>query len=151
MKKLIPILAILLLAGSTAAVTVPDSEGLQELKKEYNSQSDKVPGFVGDIVGGERVNFRVESGDENITVGVAFEGVNISELERGGLENPTLKAWTDNETVTAVMESEDKYSTLQEKLNENEINYEATTVGSSIKVVIFETLRGIADFLGLSF
>jgi hypothetical protein len=151
MNKLAFLVAIVFVAGSATAATIPDSEGLQDLKESYNKQSDEVPSFVGDIVGGERVNFRLETVEDNRTVGVSFEGVKISEINEEGFEDPTLKVWTDNETVSSVLESEDKYETLQQKLDENEIQYKATTVGSSIKVTIFETLRGIADFLGLEF
>lgn len=141
----------LVLAGTATAITVPDQDGLNELKEQYNRQSDQVPGFVGEIVGGERVNFKVEQDGTNRTVGVAFDGVEISKIKEGGLEDPTLKAWTDQETISAVIDSEDKYSTLQQKLEENEIRYEATTTGTTIKVVIFETLQNIAEFLGLEF
>lgn len=150
MKLKVLAAALILMFSSAAAIEVPDSEGLQQLKEEYNSQSDNVPDFVSTIVGGEKVNFRIENGSTNETVGVAFEGVEITKIKKGGLEDPTLEAWTDQETINTIMESDDKYSELQEALNENDIDYEAKTTESTIKVVIFDTLRGIADALGLS-
>lgn len=151
MKKLAFLMVLLFAVGSATAVKVPDSQGLQDIKKEYNRQSDEVPGFVGNIVGGERVNIRLETDSGNKTVGVSFEGVEISEIKRDGFENPTLRVWSDEKTVSTIMDSDNKYETLQKKLNENEIHYKATTVGSGIKVVIFDTLRGIADLVGISF
>ena len=150
MKLKVLAAALILMFGSAAAIEVPDSEGLQQLKEEYNGQSDNVPGFVSTIVGGEKVNFRIENESTNETVGVAFEGVEITKIEKGGLEDPTLEAWTDQETINTIIESDEKYSELQEALNENDIDYEAKTTESTIKVVIFDTLRGIADALGLS-
>lgn len=151
MKHKIFATILVLLVSSTAAVEIPDSEGLEQLKNEYNRQSGEVPSFVGSIVGGERVNFRVETNSSNQTVGVAFEGVEISNISADGFEDPTLKVSTDEETITTVLESEDKYSTLEQKLDENEIQYQATTTGSTVKVIIFDTLRKIADMIGLSF
>lgn len=151
MKKLLFLTALMFGVGSVSAVQIPDSEGLEELKEQYNSQSGEVPSFVGSIVGGERVNFRLETNSTNETVGVAFEGKEISNISAEGFEDPTLKVWTEEETITTVLESQDKYSTLEQKLDENEIQYQATTTGSTVKVVIFDTIRGIVDMLGLEF
>lgn len=150
MKAKILFSVFVLMLGPAAAFEIPDSEGLKEIKGEYNNQSDKVPGFVSTIVGGEKLNFRVENGTTNETVGIAFEGKEITTIRRGGIKDPTIEAWTDNETLNLVVESDDKYSELQEALNENEINYEANNLGTKVKIVIFNTLRNIANALGLT-
>jgi hypothetical protein len=150
MKEILAVLT-LLLVGLGAGQTVPGSEGLQSFKQAYNDQTDEVPGFVGDIVGGERVNFRVETNSTNQTIGVAFEGVEISNVTEEGFEDPTLEVSTDQDTITAVVNSEDKYQVLQAELEEGDIEYQANTVGAGVKITIMDTLKGIADFLGLEF
>lgn len=150
MKKILVVFAVLLTCLG-AAQTVPDSEGLQSFKQAYNEQTDEVPGFVGEIVGGERVNFEVETNSTNQTIGVAFEGVEISNVTEEGFEDPTLEVSTDQDTITAVVNSEDKYQVLQAELDEGDIEYRANTVGAGVKVAVMDTLKGIADFLGLEF
>ncbi|MFB6100705.1 MAG: hypothetical protein ABEK16_05535 [Candidatus Nanohalobium sp.] len=149
MKRVILISLVLLLIGSTATVTIPDSNELQQFKQVYNNQTDEVPGFVGNIIGGEKVNFRVETNSSNETIGVSFDGVKIANISENGFEDPTLKVWTDQETISTVIESDSKFSTLREQLNKNEIRYKATTIGGKVKVTIFNTLKGLANLLGL--
>ena len=150
MKKLLPAALILLFVASAASLNVSSSE-LQTLKENYNNQSSEIPSFVGNIVGGERINLNLETNKTNETIGVSFEGVNISNVSKEGLENPTMKVWTDDETVSTILTSSDKYGTLEEKLNKNEIKYESTTVEAGIKLTIMSTLQDLASFIGLEF
>jgi len=149
MKTKVLVTLVLLLIGSTAAATIPDSGELEQIKNEYNQQSSEVPSFVGTIVGGEKVNFKLEANNTNETVGVSFDGVEIANITRDGFDEPTLEVWSDQQTVTTVIESDSKYETLREKLDENEIQYEAKSTKSSIMVTIFDTLNGLADMIGL--
>jgi opacity protein-like surface antigen len=148
MKKLVAAVLILSFAASAASVDV-SSDGLNNLKENYNNQSSEVPDFVGSIVGGERINFKLEVNGTNETVGVSFDGVEISNITTEGLEDPTMEAWTDQETLTAVLNSTEKYETLEQKLNENEIEYKSNTAGAGIKLTIISTLQDIVSFLGL--
>ena len=140
---------VLLLVGSTAAISLPEADELQEFKQVYNNQSDEVPGFVGKIVGNEKVNFRLETNSSNETLGVEFDGVEISNISGDGFENPTLEVRTDEKTVKEIMNSGNKYSVLQKKLDNGDIEYEASTTGAKIKVAIFDTIRNLAGLIGI--
>jgi hypothetical protein len=150
MKKLVITAALIILVAPAVSQSLNSTE-LNQFKETYNNQSSEVPDFVGTIVGGERINMKLERNGTNETVGVAFEGVEISDINASGVEDPTMNIWTDQETVSTVLNSSSKYDTLQEKLEENEIEYETTNLGTSIKVTVLETLQDLADFFGLEF
>ncbi|MFB6158608.1 MAG: hypothetical protein ABEJ95_03000 [Candidatus Nanohalobium sp.] len=146
MKKAL-VLLVLLTPSLAGAVTETE---LQQFKQSYNQQTEQVPSFVGEIVGGEKISFKMEVNGENQTLGVAFEGVKISNITRKEFDKPTLKVWTRQETVTAVINSENSYATLQQKLDEKKIQYKATNMETGLKVMIFDTLRNLADMIGLN-
>jgi hypothetical protein len=150
MKKLVISTALILLVAPAVSQSLNSAE-LQQFKETYNNQSSEVPDFVGTIVGGERINMKLERNGTNETLGVAFDGVEISDINASGVDEPTMKIWTDQDTVSTVLNSSSKYDILQEKLEENEIQYETTTLGASIKVTVLETLQDLADFFGLEF
>ncbi len=150
MKRFLAVPLILFTALGTAQ-PLSSSESLQSFKAAYNNQTGPVPDFLGNIAGGERVNFKVATNSTNQTIGLAFEGVKISNISEEGFEHSTLKVFTDQETIKTVMNSENKYQAVQAELEEGDIKYNATTVGAGIKVSIVETLRGIADSMGLNF
>lgn len=149
MKKLLFTFLIIGLVGTAAALTLPEQDQLQKFKETYNNQTEEVPRFVGNIVGGERVNFKLEVDDSNKTLGAAFDGVEIENISRSGVKDPTLVVWTDNKTVSTVLESEEVYSALRQELEEDNIGYETRSTTAGIKVTVLETISGIADFIGL--
>lgn len=155
MKKTILTLAALFFVSVTAAqVTAIQSAGqseLEEFKEVYNNQTDQVPGFVGKIVGGERVNMKLEVNGSNETLGVAFNELKIENISKSGVEDPTMEVWTDQETISSVIESESKYEAIRQELDENDIEYRTTTVKAGVKVKIMETLNNLASMIGLSF
>ncbi len=149
MRKLVFAIMVTGLAASTAALTLPEEDELDQFKEAYNNQTEEVPGFVGSIVGGERVNFKLEVDGSNKTLGAVFDGVEIENISRSGIEDPTLVVWTDNQTVSTVLESEEVYSALRQGLEEDDIDYETRSTTAGIKVTVLETISGIADFVGL--
>ena len=78
MKRLILTLVALSFVTAVTAQPLPtNQENLDTFKESYNSQSSKVPSFVGNIVGGETVNFNFKSNTSTQTIGVKFDGVEI--------------------------------------------------------------------------
>lgn len=155
MKKTILTLAALLFLSVTAAqVTAIQSANqseLKEFKEVYNNQTDQVPSFVGKIIGGERVNMKLEVNGSNETLGVAFKELKIENITKSGVDNPTMEVWTDQETVSSVIESESKYEAIRQELDEKDIEYGTTTVKAGVKVSIIETLNNLASMIGLNF
>lgn len=151
MKKTLAIISILMMTVSASAQTFYErEEDLKKFKEAYNNQSSKVPSFIGNIVGGETVNINFKSNGTSKKVGVKFEGFKIQNISDSGFKEPTMRANVTQSSVESIIKSEKPYQELQEKLEEEEITYESTNIGGSIKIKIFETLSGLASVVGLS-
>jgi hypothetical protein len=144
MKKLAFAITVLLLVSPALSQSLQD-ENLKEFKQAYNDQSSQVPGFLGEIIGGERINVKLEVNSSNKTMGASFEGVEIDKISSDGIKDPTIEAWTDQETVKEIAESEQKYDTLQKKLDKKEINYKTTTLGAAAKVKTLEIVNEVVS------
>lgn len=152
MKKTVILLTLLAFATVVSAQTVPESEsGLQEFKQAYNNQSSEVPGFVGNIVGGETVNINFQSSEANETLGAKFNGIEIENISLEGFDDYTLEVNVTEEAISAVSQSEQPYSELRDQLDSENIEYETTSVSAGVKVTIFETLGNLASMIGLNF
>lgn len=152
MKKTLVIISIMMLAVSASAQTFYESEEeLKTFKESYNNQSSKAPSFVGNIVGGETININLKANRTSNKVGVKFEGLKIQNISDSGFKEPTMRANVTQSSVESIIKSEKPYQELQEKLEEEEISYEATNIGGTIKIKVFETLSGLASTIGLGF
>jgi hypothetical protein len=152
MKKIVLyliLIATVSLGASQSTAEMPDADELQQFKQAYNNQTSEVPGFVGNIVGGEKVNFKLEVNGSNETLGVEFEGVEIANISEEGFEDNTMEVYADQEAVEEVAGSENIYDTLQSKIENGEISYSATTPGAKIKVTLVDAVRGLVDFIGV--
>lgn len=86
----------------------------KELEKDYPEFVDQLP-FSGSV--------NVELGNE--TFGVETQGSNITELEKGGLEDPDMEIKTDAETVREIVESDEPLKKLSEAYQSGELELEA--------------------------
>ena len=150
MKKTTITLMILVFVSMAMSQPVPEGENLEQFKQAYNEQSSEVPGFVGNIVGGETVNVNFKTNNSTETIGVVFEGVEIQNISESRYEDYTLEANITETAIESVVKSEQPYEELQDQLQSENIEYESRSVSAGIKVKVFETLNGIASMLGLS-
>lgn len=148
MRMTILVLALMFLSATGTAVSEAQ---LQEFKSEYNNQTEKVPDIASSIVGGETVNLEINRSDSEEVVGAEMNGLEISEIRKGGFENNTMVVETDGETVQTVLESEDPFDQIQSELDKNDIEYRSTTLSGSVKLTVLESIRGISNALGLQF
>jgi len=149
MKKTVVALMILLFAAVAVGQPVPEGENLEEVKEAYNNQSSKVPGFVGNIVGGETVNINLKSNQSSETIGAEFKGVEIENISESRYEDYTLEVNVTDTAIKTVVESEQPFKELRNQLQSENIEYETRSVSAGIKVKIFETLNSLASIIGL--
>lgn len=141
-------LIVILLVISTPVAAVGEGE-LEELKEKYNNQTDQVPDFVSNIVGGETVNIEINRSTEEETIGIAMEGVKVDEIRKGGYEDNTMIVETDWKTVEKVRESEQPLDQVQKEIESDDIEYKSTTFVGSLKIIAMNSLRNMKNVLGL--
>jgi len=110
-------------------------ENIGEVKDQYNSNIENVPGFVKKIFGDERVNAELElaNGTTVEYYMITEKGV-ITSLEKGLLDDPTLNVKTKEEVITRILQSENQVQELQKAIDEKEISIEAVGVGMKLKM-----------------
>jgi hypothetical protein len=128
MKRLI---ALLLLIPVVQALDMPE---LDQVKEDYNSNIENIPGFVRKLIGTERINCYVETegGDEVILSAITEKGM-IEELKLEELEEPTMIVHTSEATIEAILEAEDPVAMLKQALKNDELTYKAQGFTKKLK------------------
>jgi len=144
MKRSLAIVATALFIVSTASATTivtPDelAQGLnatqaEVIQESYNDEVEEVPFFVKQIVGDQRINLEYEDRDYRIRM-VRAE---ISTLENGEWDSPSLEVQAEPEDLEEMMNSEEPWDELRQKLNDGEIEYEERGFVNNLKFSVAE-------------
>lgn len=102
-----------------------------ELSDLIGETADSLPDVARDAVVGERVRARV--GETYFGVVVNGDG-EVTETTRGRLENPTLKARTDCETVARIANAEDKRAAARRAISTGDITWEGVGGAKNVQV-----------------
>jgi len=128
MKKTIIIgLMILLLINSVFA----SEELLNELNDNMgNIEGQELPGFSKTLFGDERINLEIG----NLILGIVTKEGEFVSVSQEKLENPTINAKTDQETIVRIKTSNSPLAAFRNALNEDKVTYSAVGLGNKIKM-----------------
>lgn len=149
MKKLSIILSVLIIStvfvsAETAELTESDFEkmhdslDLTELQQSINSNQDEIPGFAASIIGDHRINIYFQETDQ--TYSAVMNGTEVESLERSEVDEHTLEIYINEESLEALISSEQPFSELKEQLDKGGIEYEAVSRTDTVKMLITETV-----------
>lgn len=150
-RKQLAILLVLGLCLSTAtAITIRgqevdfhsiDQEQLEATKEQYNKQhSEDVPGLIKSLAGDERVNLNISTEKGPAVYGFVMDGMKMSRVEKGGIEDPTLIVYTSEETLKAIAEADNPRDRAVQALRDDEIRHETVGFFRSVKYGVMTTL-----------
>jgi hypothetical protein len=133
--------AVVLVISVFAGIAVgmeKESDLFEDLKQQvdiYNQNVDEIP-FVKSLIGEERINCEIYLDDETmLTIGIKTdEDAKVISLEKGEISDPTVKAYTTENTVCNIMNSKDPVSAFQDALNSGKIKFEGVGLGNKIKL-----------------
>lgn len=133
------VIGVLSLSGMAYAHGELDLESLdlEKLVATYNDNLDKVPGFVKNIFGNEKINLYI---DGELFLGLAGEGGKIVEYKKGGVDKPTMNVYTTSDTIDKLID-EDK--NLLEAVKDKSIQYQGVGFINKIKFGIIKIFQGI--------
>jgi uncharacterized protein YpmS len=160
-RKTLAILAVsfALLASASAAIpndTGPEPEppepselklepvNLTQLETQFNKNTDKIPSFVGSLIGDQTIAVNMSNVEEDRgllkedVIGIKTEGKEIEEIQWGAFEDTTLKIWIDQEDVNQLMESEKPMQELKKMLKNEDIRYETYTITNKVKMSLMK-------------
>lgn len=132
--------AVVLVISVFAGITVgmEDSDLFEDLKQQvgiYNQNVGGIP-FIKSLIGEERINCEISLDDETmLTIGIKTDkDAKVISLEKGEISDPTVNAYTTEDAVRNIMNSEDPVSAFQDALNTGKIKFEGVGLGNKIKL-----------------
>lgn len=138
MKKLVLVLVTLFSITAVSGITaseIPEEPSDQQINRAvevYNNNTEKVPSFVGSLVGGQDINLQYEDN----SYGVKMNNMRIDEV-REPFNESTLKVWVEREDIVEVANSTSPRQELRKKLDNGEIRYEERGIVNKIKFSVF--------------
>ena len=117
-------------------ISTPD--GMFALLKQgsqiVNAYQDKVPKTFITIFGNERIQGEVSlSSGKTLIVGAVTKNGRVVSFTRGSLEKPSLKVYTNEETIRTILSSPTPVDTITAALSSKAIRYEAQSFVGSVK------------------
>ena len=145
MRPVIVFFCLLLLSvSSVSALVVPN---LADIKDSYNSNLDKIPGFVKTILGSERINVVVHLDDDSL---LKFQAItkdgSITTLDYGELENATIIVSTSEKVINTIQASSNPVNALELALDNNDIKVEPQTFAKKVEWGMAETIMRIVSW-----
>lgn len=104
----------------------------EEINPATDELAEELPMRTVSFLTDNRINIQVD----NTTLGTEFKSLNITKVESGGIEDPTLDIETEEEVILEIMESEDPINAFREKYHGEGIDIEANSVGNRIKLAV---------------
>jgi hypothetical protein len=131
------VLVIFIFPGITVGMG-GDSDLFEDLKQQveiYNQNVGEIP-FIARLMSEERIKSEISLDDGNmLTIGIKTDkDAKVISLEKGDISDPTINAYTTENTVRSIMNSDDPVSAFQEAINSGKIKFEGVGLGNKIKV-----------------
>ncbi|MFP4038651.1 MAG: hypothetical protein ACLFTA_02630 [Candidatus Nanohaloarchaea archaeon] len=99
-----------------------NTEEIEENLDEVNQALDQqLPDTLKSLVFGDNVNFAVD----NTTIGIETNQSGITDVEKGGLEDPTLEISMEEERIEQILESNNSVKEVREAYSGDGIEVEA--------------------------
>ncbi|MDY6777413.1 MAG: hypothetical protein SVU32_02000 [Candidatus Nanohaloarchaea archaeon] len=137
-------------------------KSLEQLKTLFNRNTDKLPGFLGSLIGGQRINIYIQVENEsalterqlemlpkNRTLGVDMKGKKIQEFQPGGYEDPTLEIWVSVSDLKKLYRADNPFKKLSDMLKNGEIRYRAHGSGNKAKFFVVRVVNRVLSFFGI--
>lgn len=154
MRRAALLLAALVLVAASAAAAPSIERSLDWVLDNpratadfYNNRTDRVPDVLATVIADERINVHIETEQGNRTVGLVLDGLRVSEVRDGGLENRTLDVRTNASTVRRIVEADAPAEEAVNAYNSGAITVEAHTTTTGILTAILSFVSRIFGFL----
>ena len=135
MKRLISAVVVLILLLSTSCAV--DLNNLQNYVDLYNNKIEDAPIVLRGMLGSENVDFTILlNNSSTLRWGMKMENAKIVRSAYGGLENPTIEAYTTESAINKVLDAEDPVAAYQEAEKSGLMRIEGKTIGAKMKIAV---------------
>ncbi|MBK5189972.1 MAG: hypothetical protein JJE19_00505 [Methanosarcinales archaeon] len=122
-------------------------EEIEPLVDVYNKNVENIP-VIKSFIGEERIhaNISLNNGSALILAITTDKDAKVVSFTKAEISDPTIRAYTDENTVRTIINSGDPVSAFQDALNTGAITYEGVGLGNKIKVGVMKAALKIAGF-----
>ena len=122
-------------------------EEIEPLVDVYNKNIENIP-VIKSFIGEERIhaNISLNNGSALILAITTDKDAKVVSFTKAEISDPTIRAYTDENTVRTIINSGDPVSAFQDALNTGAITYEGVGLGNKIKVGVMKAALKIAGF-----
>lgn len=135
---------------SAAQSDVPVDQ--QQIEGALDEVLAELPGFAKSLVGDQRVNIYIHADenasiDENQTIGIEMEQMNITSWQDEAVANATFEVWVDGSVIEEALVADDRRSVLKDALENDRLRYEAHGLFNSILVGLVRALMMVLSVI----
>lgn len=103
---------------------------LDALKEAVNTID--APGLVNTLIGDQRIQLHLnlttpdntpDSVDDQQTLSVTTNGIQIEDIQTSTLDNPTLDIWAEQDAIETITAADSPFDSLQEQVKDGSIDY----------------------------
>jgi hypothetical protein len=127
---------LLMASGAVAQDANLTDEELEQAQTFFNEYSEDLPGFLKTVIGDQRINANIESGNHTFTYSAETEGITVENVSRDRIDDPTLVVNTSESTIEDIAEANNSAQVTREKVNEGEITYESHGAFNKLKTFV---------------
>jgi len=133
--RLFLLLSALIVLNSSWAVAAIDLNNIQSSIDSYNQDIDKAPALLRTLLGDERVDVTILlNNSSTIRYGFETKGAKIVRAESGGIENPTIEVFADEDAIYEVENARDPASAYKQAEKSGRVKIKGNTFGARIKL-----------------
>ena len=117
--------------------------------KEVNTklQNQALPELMASLFGNERINLHVKVNEkEELVFGILFKDGTFQYIQIGELENPTMRAYTDEKTAITIINAEDPLTIFFSAIQDGKITYSGVGILNKIKHGFLSVAVKMASF-----
>lgn len=122
-------------------------EAVKPMVEVYNANVDKIP-FIKTFASDARIHAEITLNDGNVLVlGITTDSdAKVVSFEKGAIADPTIRAYTDEATVNAILTASNPVAAFQDALARGAIRYEGVGFGSSVKIGLMKVGMKLMGF-----
>ncbi len=122
-------------------------EELKPMVDVYNQNIENIP-VIKSFIGEERIHGEIALNEGTVLIlGITTDAnAKVTGLQEGAISDPTIRAYTDENTVRPIITAADPIAAFQDALTSGAIRYEGVTFGDKLKVGVMKVALKIAGF-----
>jgi hypothetical protein len=156
MKALSVLLALCMvstmLAGFVPSAVAQDQgdalfKAMEPMVAVYNANVDRIP-FIKTVASDARIHAEITLNDGNVLVlGIVTDSdAKVVSFENSTIADPTIRAYTDEATVTAILTASNPVAAFQDALASGAIRYEGVGFSNSLRVGLMKVGMKLMGF-----